>query len=200
MQFNQQAFNQFILNEQVIKHFENPIKLKSGKESNIYVNWRSVAEDAYLMEQLTDFVLAFANDNNIHPDTFYGVPEGATKLGLLTQFKYAKQNNMQRKSHALAMGRAKPKDHGDPKDRYFVGAPTGSICVLEDVTTTGGSLIECIQGLQASGMSICAAIGLTNRDEFRENGKTVAAALTEFNVPYYEMSRAPELLKINQGN
>jgi orotate phosphoribosyltransferase len=40
------------------------------------------------------------------------------------------------------MGRAKPKDHGDPKDRYFVGEPGGKVVILEDVTTTGKSLIE----------------------------------------------------------
>ena len=35
------------------------------------------------------------------------------------------------------MGRAKPKQHGSPEDKYFVGEPNGKIVVLEDVTTTG---------------------------------------------------------------
>ena len=93
------------------------------------------------------------------------------------------------------MGRAKPKDHGDPKDRYFVGSPTGNICILEDVTTTGGSLIDCIKHLQEMGHHICAAIGLTNRDEFRDDKKTVKEALSDLGVPYYEMSNAKTLLK-----
>ena len=192
--FNQQTFNDFIINHQIIKQSETPFTLKSGKQSNIYVNWRTVAEDAYLMNELTDFVLAFAADHNISPDTFYGVPEGATKLGILTQFKYAQENQYSVGSHTLAMGRAKPKEHGDPKDRYFVGAPKGSICILEDVTTTGGSLINCINNLQSAGMTITAAIGLTNRDEFRDDGKTVKDALGNLNVPYYEMSNAKVLL------
>ena len=81
--FNQQEFNDILANG-IIKTFNEPITLKSGKKSNLYVNWRTVAEDAYLMDQLTDFVLAFAQDNNIAPDTFYGVPEGVGKLGILT--------------------------------------------------------------------------------------------------------------------
>tara|TARA_Y100000591_G_scaffold331955_1_gene367549 strand:- start:919 stop:1509 length:591 start_codon:yes stop_codon:yes gene_type:complete len=193
--FNQQEFNDFILANGIIKTFNEPITLKSGKKSNLYVNWRTVAEDAYLMDQLTDFVLAFAQDNNIAPDTFYGVPEGATKLGILTQFKYALKNNPSKGSHTLAMGRAKPKEHGDPKDRYFVGSPQGSICILEDVTTTGGSLIDCIKGLQAMGHTITAAIGLTNRNETLDGHANVADAINELNVPYFEMSSAQELIR-----
>ena len=133
-------------------------------------------------------------------DTFYGVPEGATKLGILTQFKYAKSQQCHKQSHQLAMGRAKPKEHGDPKDRYFVGAPKGNICVLEDVTTTGGSLIQCIKSLQSHGLNITAAIGLTNRDEFRDDNKSVAEALSELNVPYLEMSNAKKLTKSINSN
>ena len=194
MNFNQHNFNQFILDNGIIKTFDKPITLKSGKKSNLYVNWRTVAEDAYLMDQLTNFVLAFANDNKIHPDTFYGVPEGATKLGLLTQFKYAQKNNYHKGTHTLAMGRAKPKEHGDPLDRYFVGAPKGAICVLEDVTTTGGSLIDCIKGLQAMGHTVSTAIGLTNRNETLDQHASVAEAINELNVPYHEMSSASKLI------
>ena len=188
--FNQTKFNDFILANSIIKTFDPPIRLKSGKSSALYVNWRTVAEDAHLMNQLTDFVLAFAKDNNIHPDTFYGVPEGATKLGILTQFKHAMTNNAQTGDYKLAMGRANPKDHGDPKDRYFVGEPNGRICVLEDVTTTGGSLIKCIKQLQSVGHTVTAAIGLTNRNEPLNEHATVADAIHELNVPYFEMSSA----------
>ena len=194
MKFNQSAFNQFILSHNVIKQFDTPITLKSGKQSTTYVNWRTVAEDTYLMNVVTDFVLEFVKDLNLKIDTFYGVQEGATKLGILTQFKFAQQQQWQAGSHTLAMGRAKPKEHGDPKDRYFVGAPTGKICVLEDVTTTGGSLINCINELKKANMTITAAIGLTNRDEFRDDGKTVKEALTDLDVPYFEMSNAKVLL------
>ena len=195
MTFDQQKFNQFILKNHIIQHFEDPITLKSGKKSHIYVNWRNAAEDAYLMDQITDFVLDFSNTIKQDINTFFGVAEGATKLGILTQFKYAKLKKWNKTVNTLAMGRAKPKDHGDPKDRYFVGSPTGNICILEDVTTTGGSLIDCIKHLQEMGHHICAAIGLTNRDEFRDDKKTVKEALSDLGVPYYEMSNAKTLLK-----
>ena len=197
MIFNQQAFNEFILTNGIIKTFDEPITLKSGKKSNLYVNWRTASEDAYLMDQLTDFVLAFAADHQIQPDTFFGVAEGATKLGVLTQFKYAMRNTAKKGDYTLAMGRAKPKEHGDPKDRYFVGAPKGTICVLEDVTTTGGSLIDCIKGLQAMGHTITAAIGLTNQNDTLDGHANVADAIHELNVAYLEMSSAQELTAMN---
>ena len=193
-QFNQLKFNNFIKEHQIIKVSDQPFTLKSGKQSTIYVNWRSAAEDAFLMDELTNYVLNFISDNKINVDTFFGVAEGATKLGILTQFKYAQQNNCSKGSHHLAMGRAKPKEHGDPKDRFFVGKPQGNVCILEDVTTTGGSLIDCIHQLQAQQVTISAAIRLTNRDEFRDDGKTVKDALGNLNVPYYEMSNAKVLL------
>ena len=194
LKFSQKEFNKFIKNHQIIKISDQPFTLKSGKQSTIYVNWRSAAEDAFLMDELTDYVLDFVSDNKINVDTFFGVAEGATKLGILTQFKYARKNNFSKGSHYLAMGRAKPKAHGDPKDRYFVGKPQGNVCILEDVTTTGGSLIDCVHQLLKQDITISAAIGLTNRDEFRDDGKTVKEALADLEVPYYEMSNAKDLI------
>lgn len=195
MAFDQEQFNEFIANAGVYGFFEEPITLKSGRKSYYYANWRNVAEDAYLMEQLTDFVLAFVQDTDIHVDTFYGVPEGATKLGVITQFKHAKkQENFGRGSHTLAMGRGKTKEHGMAKDRYFVGVPQGRVVVLEDVTTTGGSLLENLQALVDAGVRVEAVISLTNRMELRLDGKSVREAIEEKGFRFFSMSTATQLL------
>jgi len=193
--FNQEDFNSFILENNVVGFFEEPIKLKSGRMSNWYVNWRTPTSDVYLLDKLTDFVLAFAEDNNLAPDCFYGVPEGATKLGVITQYKYAKSSpNYSKGSNVLPMGRAKPKEHGAPKDRFFVGQPKGKVIVLEDVTTTGGSLLKTIDQLKEAGIEVFAAVGLTNRMEVRDDGKSVKQAVEEKGVKYLSMSSALELL------
>jgi orotate phosphoribosyltransferase len=92
------------------------------------------------------------------------------------------------------MGRAKPKEHGDPKDKYFLGIPSGKVIILEDVTTTGGSLLQTINSLKDIGVKIIAAIGLTNRNELRDDGKSVEEIILDKNVKYYSMSDAIELL------
>ena len=193
--FNQQKFNQFILENNVIGFFEEPITLKSGRLSFWYVNWRNVAQDVFLLDKLTDFVIDFVEDLDLKPDCFYGVPEGATKLGILTQYKWAKKSsNFGLASHILPMGRGKPKDHGDLKDRFFVGMPRGETVILEDVTTTGSSLLETIEKLKITGVKIIAAISLTNRMEKRDDGKSVKEAVEEKGIPYFQMSNVLELL------
>lgn len=196
MSFDQEQFNQFIIDNKVIGFFEKPITLKSGKQSHFYVNWRSVTEDVYTTYALTQYILSFIKSKNLSPDCFYGVPEGATKIAILTQDKWARsQPTYAKYSHSLPMGRGKPKEgHGNPKDKYFLGEPKGKIIILEDVTTTGGSLLSEIDKLQKMNKTIPCAIGLTNRNEILPEGKTIDQEFQRRAVAYYAMSNALDLL------
>ncbi len=188
-------FHNFILDNNIIGLFKEPIKLKSGRLSYWYINWRNIASDVFLLDQLTNYLLSFIDHLGLKPKCFYGVPEGATKLGIITQYKWAKgQQNYSSGSYPLSMGRGKQKEHGDPKDRFFVGIPNGETVILEDVTTTGGSLINTIKKLKELNVTIIAAIGLTNRNELRDDGNSVKYIILEYNVHYYAMSNAIELL------
>jgi uridine monophosphate synthetase len=206
LEFNQKEFNSFIEENGVYGFFKDPITLKSGRKSHFYANWRSVVEDAYLTDKLADFVIEFTKANNINVDTFYGVPEGATKLGVITQYKLAKSSsNFAKGSHVLAMGRAQPKDHGAPKDKFFVGIPKGNVVVLEDVTTTGGSLITTLDGLKEAGINVVGVFSLTNRMEKRDDGMSVKEAIEKKGVKFYSLSSALEMLpimykKLSPGN
>ena len=205
-EFSQTDFNRFVVDHGVIGFFEKPIILKSGRSSNWYVNWRTVAHDAFLLDQLSDFLLAFITASvrtaalPAEPDCIYGVPEGASKLAILTQYKFALRSaKFAPGSHIIAMGRGKPKEHGAPQDKFFVGVPQGKVVIVEDVTTTGGSLLTTIDQLIESDIEIIATIGLTNRMEKRDDGKSVAAAIGEKrsrgrSIPYLQMSSALELL------
>ncbi|MFX0135226.1 MAG: hypothetical protein ACFFDN_16400 [Candidatus Hodarchaeota archaeon] len=195
MSWDKVSFTEFILNHNVIGLFEKPIKLKSGRLSYWYVNWRDVTSDVFLLDQLTDHIFLFIEYLGLKPKCFYGVPEGATKLGIITQYKWArKQRHYNSEIYPLSMGRGKHKEHGDPKDRFFLGIPKGDTIILEDVTTTGGSLIKTIKKLGELDVKIIAAIGLTNRNELRDDGKTVKEIVQEYSVPYYTMSNAIDLL------
>ena len=192
--FNQTEFNEFITRQNVIGFFKEPVRLKSDRLSNWYVNWRNVTENVWLIDKLANYVIAFTKDQGLNPDCFYGVPEGATKLGIIAQYKWVKAEKLMSDICPLPMGRGKLKDHGDPKDRYFVGMPKGKTIILEDVTTTGGSLLTTIDNLLEVGIDVIAAIGLTNRNEKRDDGKSVKEAVKEKGVPYFAMSNALYLL------
>jgi len=188
-------FTNFILENNIIGFFKEPIILKSGRVSYWYVNWRDISSDVYLIDELTNFIIKFVNELNLNPDCFFGVPEGATKLGIITQFKWAKmQKDLKKNNYILSMGRGFPKKHGDLKDRYYLGIPEGKVIILEDVTTTGQSLIDIINQFSTLNIDIQAAISLTNRNEKRNDGKTVKELIMKKNIPYYSMSNALELL------
>lgn len=207
MTFSQSSFNKFIIDNGIIGFFEQPIKLKSGRITNWYVNWRIVVEDVFLLERLSFHLIDFTKDkiNNgsiAMPDCFYGVPEGATKLGILTQYLWAKSsNNFSQGSHVIPMGRAKAKDHGAPKDKYYVGMPKGKTIVIEDVTTTGGSLIETVDKLIESDVDVIAAFGLTHRMELRDDRTRVVDEIAKRKsksgpVKYLSLSNAVDLLPL----
>jgi len=193
--FDQAAFNRFIMEHNVYGFFDRAVTLKSGRTSHFYANWRAVVEDVFLTERLAAFVLDFVADQQLAVDTFYGVPEGATKLGIIAQLTWAKrQDNYGPGSHCLVMGRAKPKEHGLPRDRYFVGQPRGKVVVLEDVTTTGGSLLVTVEQLRDAEIEISAAISLTNRMEKRDDGQSVEELFRKKGLAYLSMSSALDIL------
>ncbi len=196
MAFDSKAFVQFLIDNGVVGFFEKPVTLKSGRQSHFYCNWRNVAADTFLIDRLADFLIAFAQDEGFSFDAFYGVPEGATKLGVIATYKWARQQpGFAPGSHPLPMGRACPKQHGAPQDRFFVGAPRGRILVVEDVTTTGGSLLNALDGLaQLDDVQIVAAVGLTNRMEKRDDGRSVAEAIEAKGVAYVSLSDATQFL------
>ena len=192
------SFTDFIIKNKVIGFFDEPVTLASGRSSSFYVNWRTICEDVALFDELTEHVLRFIVQNNLHPDCFYGVPEGGTKLGLFIQYFYAKgQRDFKTRPYTLAMGRGKPKERGPTKDRLFLGHPSGSIILIEDVATTGDSLLKTIDALKEdSSISIDGVLILTDRMQKRDDNKSVKEAIEERGIKYYSMSNARELLEI----
>lgn len=195
MEFSQQDFNEFVLKNGVIGFRDEPITFKFGRQCHCYVNWRVAVNDAFLLDQATDHLLAFIRMKGLSPRSLHGTPEGATKLGVLAQYKWAKsQPDYAAGAYSISMGRAAPKDHGAPEDKFFVGMPQGDTIVVEDTTTTGGSMLNSVERLQAAGVKLIAAVVLTDRNELRDDGLTVAQALEKKGVPYYSLSNLKDLL------
>ncbi len=192
--FNQEEFNNFIKENNIYGFFEEPITLVSGRISHFYVNWRDITKDVWLTDRLTDYIISFVKEKNIKADTFYGVPEAASKLGILTQYKWAKMSDYFKGSHSLSMGRAKAKDHGMPKDRFFVGMPEGKVVVIEDLVTVATNLVPTLEKLREAGVDISAVVVLANRMERRDDGLSVREAVEKMGIQFFEMSSALEIL------
>ncbi len=193
--FDSIKFSQFILDNDVYGFFEKPITLKSGRKSHYYANWRKVVSDVWATEKLAEFIFDYALSQWIDPDTYYGVPDGATPVAMEVQRTLAKLSGSYGPgSHTLAMGRAVPKTHGVPRDRYFVSEPQGKIAIIEDVTTTGGSMLESLDFLIESGKDVQWVIGLTNRMELRDDGLSVKEVVEMKGVEYHALSNSIDML------
>ena len=166
-EFNQEAFTDFVIENDILGFYEKPVRLSSGKLSSWYINWRETSNDAFLLDQVSDYIIEYLLDHKLNPDCIYGIPEGGSKLAIITQYKWAAlSKNFKKGSHLLPMGRGLPKKHGPPAHREFLGRPKGDVLLLEDVITTGGSLLKHTRTLRKKNdINIIGVLVLTDRME-----------------------------------
>ncbi|MBU0758361.1 MAG: hypothetical protein KKF44_09910 [Nanoarchaeota archaeon] len=192
--FNRDEYDNFLIANNVVGFFEKPITLKSGRISNWYANCRNLQNTVGALDKVSQFILDFVDDIGIEYDYFYGVPDGITKLGTILNYLKGKADDDD--NMPVVIGRKTPKPHGAAKDRYFIGPVKegDKVIVLEDVTTTGGSMLESIGQLKEANVEIVAALGLMNRCEKRDDGKSVAEKVEEYGFKYYNLSDALRML------
>ncbi|HLC82163.1 MAG TPA: hypothetical protein VJH68_05900 [Candidatus Nanoarchaeia archaeon] len=201
MEFQQDLFNDLVIDHSVIQITTTPIKLKSGRESNFYVNWRNLTSDAFMVRVIADHVIKKSLDlGQIHgfrPDTFYGVPEGATGLGIITQYEWASFTpNYAPGSHVISLGRKISKSHGQVQDKYFIGQPKGRTILLEDTITTASSVLAELERLEDAGIDVVAVLALTDRMQLSENNRSAREQITSRGVIYDSLSNALSVLPL----
>ena len=146
-----------------VRYSDQGFTLKSGQTSNIYINWRPLMGDVHCLDQITDYIINVILDSGLKPQAIVGVPHGATKIGLITQFKWALRPDTP--PNTIHMYRPN-KTHGDTT---FQETITGDTILIEDVVTSGGSILQFMQLLP--GANIVGIISLTDRGSphrFRE--------------------------------
>lgn len=191
MKFDQKSFNTFIIENNVIGFKEADITLKSGRLCRWYANCRMLTDNVGITNKLSSYIIQFIKSKNLKFDYVFGVPAGVTKLAVAV-------NIMLGDNTPLIIGREIPKDHGELKDKFFIGPikENDNIIIVEDVTTTGGSLIDTIEKLKQIKVNIVCAIGIVNRMELRDDGLSVDEKLSKMGVPYFAMSTADTLLPL----
>ena len=197
MKFNAEDYKQFVLDNERVTFSPEFFRLASDQKSRFYINWRKEVNGKLGItsgknaETVTGYVLDFLEDKNIEIDTFIGVPESMTMFAGVVQKKNAERKNLD--DYGLVALRKEPKSHGDIADRFFIGKPQGKIAILEDITTTGSSLIEKgIKPIQKAGYDVDIALALTNRCSQKDYIRELVEQ--ETNVPYFSLIHAFELL------
>jgi orotate phosphoribosyltransferase len=189
-------FDRFVMSSKCVGFRDPPITLKEPRFgqpvlSPFYVNMRNTSETVKQLKMAADYVFLFCHLNKINGDYFLGVPEGATKLGVAANIMYCTD------ATKVPLSRSKPKDHGDPKDKYYVTPVLKGEhpIVLEDVNTTGDGLIKEIKKSLDTGAEP-VGVTLVSRLEKRDSGETVVDVMKTLGVPYYCMSNTKRLLPL----
>jgi orotate phosphoribosyltransferase len=193
---NRDAWLSWMIQHDIPGFFEQPVTLASGKQSHWYVNWRHAAKDVFALEQIVALLLESIEQMGLQPDVIFGVPEGASKLAVLAQYKWAKRSsNYGPGSHILAMGRGRQKEYGAISDRAFLGAPKGRVLIIEDVTTTGQSLLDAAVQLQElEDVVLLGALSLTNRHIPGPGEPTIKEQFAAQGILFEAMVEAQDIL------
>jgi orotate phosphoribosyltransferase len=143
-----------------LSYREMPVTLASGRESNFYVDARQTtlnAEGAWLIGNLLL--------DRLRPEVggvgglVVGADPIAASVAAVSFFRG-------RPVHAFLV-RKEAKGHGT--GRFVEGRenlPDGTqVCVVEDTTTTGGSLLRAVDRCEAEGLRVVQCLTLVDREE-----------------------------------
>ena len=118
-------FEDFVIENKVIG-FTKRLP-KSGK-SHFYVNWREPTYDAYLLDKLSDYIRYLAH-SDIKFDCLYGVPEGASKVAIVSALKLAQKSSDYKKGVTLSLWVEPNKAHGKAEDKYLSTTKGQGCCI-----------------------------------------------------------------------
>ncbi|CAO1405844.1 unnamed protein product [Diamesa tonsa] len=130
--------------------------LKSGEHSPVYFDLRVIVSYPKVMDELTDLMKDFMEDKQIVSEQLCGVPYTALPIATLLSVKID-QPMLIRRKEAKAYGTKKLIE-----GKFNAGE---RCLIIEDVVTTGSSIIETVNDLRSEGLRIEDAIVVVNREQ-----------------------------------
>ena len=134
--------------------------LASGKESDFYVDARQTTLHAEGAHLVAEAILA-----RLRPEVVAvgGLTLGADPIACATA---ARSFAVGRPVHAFLI-RKEPKGHGTGRQvEGLANVHAGArVCVVEDTTTTGGSLLKAVDAATAAGLVVVQTITVVDREE-----------------------------------
>ncbi|OED30549.1 orotate phosphoribosyltransferase [Methanosphaera sp. WGK6] len=161
---------ELLKNNNVIKF--GKFTLSSGKESDYYVDMKKAITEPEILECVAHLITEQIQDDNI--DKIAGPALGAVPIATATSLISKKP---------MLMIRKEKKSYGTSKQIEGELLENDNVVIVEDVTTTGGSLLKAIKVIEENGGNITQAFVIVDREEgaqktFEENNVQFKPLLT----------------------
>jgi orotate phosphoribosyltransferase len=163
-----------------VAYLEGDFLLRSGKRSRYYLDKYRFETRPDLLAALGDRIAALVSE--VEPDAVrLAAPElGAVVLAAATSLS---------SGLPFVIVRGEAKQYGTANRLEGVYEEGDIVCLVEDVVTSGGALLEAVEALRAAGLVVRTAVCVVDRDE----GGT--AALADQAVRLRPIFRASEVLE-----
>lgn len=167
-----------------------PFVLASGKESRHYFDCQATTMLAEAMPLIGRAFLEKIRETKANPQSVGGLTRGADPIAQAV----AMVSEGTRDSLNAFSVRKAPKDHGT--SRLIEGfARTGMrVAIVDDVITTGGSVIQAIRSCKEAGLEIVQVIVLVDREE----GGLANIQEKVPNVPVSSLFTYSDLMRLRQ--
>jgi orotate phosphoribosyltransferase len=128
--------------------------LTSGKESSYYVDIKQASTNPKVLQEIANEMASLTEDNNY--ELIAGMELGAVPLAVALALQTQKPYVIIRKE--------KPS-HGTGKQVIGKAASGQKVLLVEDVATTGGSVIKAIDVLRGEGLTVDKVLVVVDREE-----------------------------------
>jgi orotate phosphoribosyltransferase len=155
--------------------------LTSGKKSNFYVNIKKASTDSNILKNIAECMKPYLAEEEVIAGMELGAVPLAVALALESKRPYV-------------IIRKKSKEHGTAKLIEGNLREGAKVLIVEDVATTGGSLIRAIEAVREAGGLVEKAIVVVDREEGAE------AKLTDLKVELVPLIKISDLLAERSSN
>ncbi len=150
--------------------------LRSGRRSPYYLDKYRFETDPVLLDGLGRLIAEMLPAHAPEAELLAGPELGAVPLAALASVHTGLP---------FVIVRKEAKDYGTAKRIEGVFEPGQQVCVVEDVVTSGGALLDAVAGLRAAGLDVSAAICVVDR---LEGGAEAIAAAGVRLMPLYTVA------------
>jgi len=137
-------------------YLEGDFVLRSGRRSRYYLDKYRFETDPVLLDGLGLLLADRIGQAAAGADLIAGPELGAVPLAAVAAVHTGLP---------FVIVRKEAKEYGTANRLEGVFVPGQTVCVVEDVVTSGGALLSAVDALRVAGLRVCAAICVVDREE-----------------------------------